>query len=346
MRVHVSEEDRRAEQVVRRAAAFAIACAAALASPIAARADGPDGADAGDAAPARLVALVAADDARRAVAIGRGGEVYEPDGKGGWVHRLAWATATPVAAAGRAGGAIVAIGDGVIYRLAANGWSAIRLVQRGKAILGHGARALAAAGRQLFALDPLTRGEPTRLAQAPGAIVAIGAGATGAVVAVEASGQTAGRPGSTTRGAGLFRLAGGKLVALRQAIGRARLVSDRWAIVDRGAIDLATGRLAPWPDGLTAGPAIAAPDGALAVIAAGRDGLELVRIAAGAAKLAREPLGVTGTAVGVVVDRAGRAVVALADGRIAERGAAGWSTTEVTEEPAATRPGAAAATAG
>jgi len=276
---------------------------------------------------ARLAALVPADDARRAIAIGRGGEVYEPDGNGAWIRRLPCTTATPVIAAGRAGAAIVALGDGVIYRLAANGWSAIRLMQHGKAILGAGPRALAAVGRQLFALDPLARGEPTRLAQAPAAIVAIGAGPTAAVIATESA---------------LFRLAGNRLVALPGAPAAPRPISDRWWLIDRAAADLNTGRLTRWPDDLRIGPAAAGPGDALAAVGRRGDGLVLVTIAAG--KLALDPLGITGEAVGVVVDRAGRAVVALDDGRLAMRGPAGWTTTTVVDEPAASHPGAAPAT--
>lgn len=285
----------------------------------------------------QLAAIAPADDARRAIVIGQGGEVYEPDGKGGWVHRLASSTAAPLVAAGRAGDAVFALGDGVIYRLAGNGWSAIRLAQHGKAILGGGARALAAVGRQLFALDPLPHGEPTRLAQAPGNIVAIAAGTREVVVATES---------------GLFRLTGTRLVAIRPAPAarippiRPRLVSDRWAIVDhgadRGAVDLASSRFTAWPAGLTIGPAAAGPGGALVAIATGSAGLELVTLGAG--KLARDPLGLTGTAVGVVVDRAGRAVVALADGRIAVRDRTGWTTATVTDDPPAGHPGAAPAT--
>jgi hypothetical protein len=274
----------------------------------------------------RLAALVPADDARRAIAIGHGGEVYEPDGNGAWIRRLPCTTATPVIAAGRAGAAIVALGDGVIYRLAANGWSAIRLMQHGKAILGAGPRALAAVGRQLFALDPLARGEPTRLAQAPAAIVAIGAGPTAAVIATESA---------------LFRLAGNKLVALPGAPAAPRPISDRWWLIDRAAADLSTGRLTRWPDDLRIGPAAAGPGDALAAVGRRGDGLVLVTIAAG--KLALDPLGITGEAVGVVVDRAGRAVVALDDGRLAMRGPAGWTTTTVVDEPAAAHPGAAPA---
>lgn len=289
-------------------------------------------ADAVEPAPRATIQLVAlappaADDARRAIAIGRDGEVYEPDGNGGWVHRLASSTATPVVAAGRAGDAIVAIGDGVIYRLAGNGWSAIRLVQRGKATLGHGTRSLAAVGRQLFSLEQLTRGESTRLVQAPSNIVAIGASARSIVVATET---------------GVLRVVGGKLVPIRSVPARPHLLSDRWALVDRGAFDLTTGKLTAWPAGLTIGAATATPDDALAAIATSRTGLELLTLRAG--KLARDPLGITGTAVGVAIDRAGRAVVALSDGRIAIRSKTGWTTTTAIDDPPAEHPGPAPAT--
>jgi len=278
------------------------------------------------AATARLAALAPADDARRAIAIGPSGEVYEPDGKGAWVHRLPSWTASPVVAAGRAGNTVVVFGDGAVYRLAANGWSAIRLTQRGRSIMSPGRRSLAAVGRQLFALDPLTRGEPAKLALASSTILAIGAGAKTVVLATET---------------GMFRLDGGKLTALPAAPRRPRLVSDRWAIVDRGAVDLTTNKLTAWPGGLTIGVA-ATTDDALVAIGAGHAGLELVTLRAG--KLARDPLGLAGTAVGLVVDRAGRAVVALADGRIALREPGGWTATEVSDDTPAEHPGAPPAT--
>jgi hypothetical protein len=277
-----------------------------------------------------LVALAAGDDARKAVVIGAQGEVYEPDGKGAWIHRLPSTTAGALTAAGRAGGAIIASGDGVVYRLAANGWSAIRLVQHGKAIVGTGTRTLAAVGRQLFALDSLTQGEPTKLAVAPANVLALAAGAKAIVVATDT---------------GVFRIDGPKPVAIPAAPRRLRLISERWAIVDRGALELTTGTLVAWPSGLTIGPAATTPDGALVVIATARAGLELVTLRPpGKAALVRDPLALSGTAVAVTVDRAGRAVVVLSDGRIAVRAQAGWTTTQVTDEPPAARPGAPPAT--
>lgn len=280
-------------------------------------------------APARLVALAAADDARKAVAIGPAGEVYAPDGKGAWVHRLQSSTASALSAASSgAGGTVFAFGEGVVYRLAGNGWSAIRLVQHGKAVLGAGSRARAAVGRQIYALDATTQGEPNKLAVAPGAVVALAAGAKAIVVATDV---------------GVFRLGPGKPTPIPAAPRRVRLVSERWAIADRGALDLTTGKLVAWPGGLTVGPAAVAGD-ALVAVASSRAGLELITLRAGT--FTRDALGLSGSAVGVVVDRAGRAVVALSDGRIALRERAGWTTTEVTDEPAAARPGAPPSTTG
>ena len=285
-----------------------------------------------------LVALApGGDDARQAVAIGAAGEVYEPDGKGSWVHRLPTTTATPLEAAGRAGDAVVAIGDGVVYRLAGNGWSAIRLVQHGKAVLGAGApgHAVAAVGRQVFALDQLTRGEPTKLIQAPAAVIAIAASGKAIVIATDAATYRAELGGKA-----------GKLTALPPGARHARLISDRWAISDRGALELPAVKLTKWPTGLTIGPATAGADDALVAIGSSRAGLELVTVRAG--KLPeREPItGVAAgaVAVGVVVDRQGRAVVALADGRLAVRSKAGWTTTDVRDELPAEHPGAGPAT--
>ena len=280
------------------------------------------------AAPATpLVALAAADDARQAVVIGAHGELYEPDGKGAWVHRRPVTTAGALTTAGRAGGAIIASGDGVVYRLAANGWSAIRLVQHGKAIVGTGTRTLAAVGRQLYALDPLTTGAPTKLAVAPANIVALAAGTKAIVVATDT---------------GVFRLDTARPVGIPTAPRRLRLISERWAIVDRGALELTTGAITAWPGGLTIGAAATTADGALVAVAATRGGLELVTLRKAA--ITRDPLGLSGTAVAVTVDRAGRALVVLADGRIALREPTGWTTTQVTDEPPAPHPGAPPAT--
>lgn len=300
----------------------AMLAVAAAAAPVFA----PGPALAGD--PPRLAALAPApdpaDDARRAVAIGPSGEIYEPDGKGAWVRRHRFTTASTISSAARAGGAVVAIGDGVVYRLAPNGWSAIRLAQKDKAKLAGGWRAVAAVGRQLLALDRLTGGEPAKLGAAPGEILGVGADRT-IVFATER---------------GLFRLEGARQTPIA-APRRARLlVGDRWAIVDGGAVDLRTGKTTPWPAGASIEIAAAGPDERLLAVARAAGKLELFTLRAG--KLERAPLDAAGAGapVGVAADRAGRAVVAFADGKLAVREGAAWTLVTVGEQLPAPRPGA------
>lgn len=279
-----------------------------------------------------LAALAPApvDDARKAVALGPSGEVYAPDPSGDWVRGQAISTADTLALAGRSGGSIVAIGEGVVYRLADNGWTAIRLVQKGKAVMSGGDRAVAAVGRQLFALDKTAGGEPAKLALAPAPVLAIGSGTRGVVIATER---------------GLLRLDGTTFKRLERAPRRvARLISDRWALVDRGAVNLQTGTTTSWPTGLSVEIAAAVDGDGLVAVGATRAGLELVTLAA--SKLVRDPIANTAGAkpVGVVLDKAGRATVALADGRLARRDRGTWTTITVREALPGPKPGPAPAT--
>lgn len=276
-----------------------------------------------------LVALAPADDARKAIALGPDGQVYAPDGKGEWIRSQAISTADPLAVAGRAGTAVVALGDGVVYRLADNGWSAIRLVQKGKAVMSGGDRAVAAVGRQLFALDKTAGGEPAKLALAPEPVLAIGSGAKGVVVV-------------TARG--LLRLNGTAFKRIDRPRRVDRLISDRWALTDRGAIDLRGGAITTWPAGLSVDIAAAAPGEGIVGVGVTRAGLELVTIAK--AKVLRDPIAGTAGArpAGVVLDGTGRATVALTDGRLLHRDRGTWSTTTIRDALPAERPGAAPAT--
>ncbi len=277
-----------------------------------------------------LAALVPADDARKAVAIGPAGQVYTPDASGDWVRTQAISTADTLGSAGRAGGHVVAVGEGVVYRLAANGWTAIRLVQKGKAMMSGGARAVAAVGRQLFALDKTAGGEPFKLALAPSPVLALGSGANSVVIATER---------------GLLRLEGTAFRPIPRSPRRVeKLISDRWALVDRGAVDLRTGKTTPWPAGLSVGVAAPAPEDGLVAVGSTRAGLELLTV--GRAKLVRDPIdGTAGArAVGVVIDKSGRATVALTDGRLARRDRGTWNLTTVREALPTPREGAAPAT--
>jgi hypothetical protein len=269
------------------------------------------------------------DDARKAVALGPAGQVFEPDGAGAWVRDQVVTTADRISVVGRAGGQVVALGDGVVFRLAPNGWTAIRIIQKGKAVMSSGPRAVAAVGRQLYAIDRAASGGPVKLALAPSPVLAIGAGKA-VVIALDR---------------GLFRVDGAKLTAIKRVPRQVeRLVSDRWALVERGAVDLKTGKSTPWPDGIKIVAAATGPDDSLVAVGSTRGALELLTFTA--TKLVRDPLpaGITGSAVGVALDRSGRAVVALRDGRICLREQGAWSVVTVREALPARQPGAPPAT--
>ena len=272
-----------------------------------------------------IAALAPSDDAREVVLVGPAGEVYRPDGNGGWVRTQPITTAGMVAHAGRAGGAIVAIADGIVYRLAANGWSALRLVQKGKAVMSTGSRAIAAVGRQLFALDAAAGGEPTKLAVAPAAVLAIGAGASALTIATER---------------GLYRYEGRGFKHVRRAPRRVdRLVGDRWAIVDGALVELPTGKRPRLPAGVSLAVAAPGPDGPVAA-GSGPDGPVLVRVKAGKVDVTALPATLRGaTAVGVVADKAGRVLVAFQNGRLVLRDRDAWSEAAVRVELPAPRPG-------
>lgn len=283
------------------------------------------------AEPAQLAALAPApgDDARRAVALGPSGEVYEPDGNGAWVRTQRFTTSNALAVAGRAGAEVVATGGGVVYKLAPNGWSAIRLTQKGEATMSSGPHAVAAVGRQLFLLDRTKAGEPEKLALAGSSVLAIGSG-KGVVFATDG---------------GLFRVAGTKVTAIAGAPRKVTsLAGDLWAVVDGGAVDLRSNKPVSWPPGFTVAVVAPGPDDGLVAVGTHGDALELVTLRAG--KLDRDPIAVTptGVPVGLTVDRGGRAVVALADGRLALRDRGTWTTTKVRDALPAPRPGSPPAT--
>jgi hypothetical protein len=278
-----------------------------------------------------LAALVPApgqSDARKAIALGPGGEVYEPDATG-WVRTQRFAVASKLTVAGRTADGVVASGDGVIYRLAANGWTAIRLAQKGAATMSSGPRAIGAIKRQLYSLERQKGGEAERLALAPAVVVAMAGGPKATVVQTER---------------GLYRAEGTKLTPITGAPKLDRLVSDRWALADRGAYDLRAGKLIAWPAGAKITAATAGPDDDLVAVATLAGKLELLVVRGG--KLERSAIAPgepVGPAVGVAVDRAGRAVVALGDGRMLVRDGSAWTATTVREALPAARPGPAPA---
>ncbi len=269
------------------------------------------------------------DDARQAIPLGPTGQVFEPDGAGGWVRDRAISISDQISVAGRAGGQVVALGEGVIFRLAPNGWTAIRIIQKGKAMMSSGPRAVAALGRQLYAIDKAAAGEPTKLALAPSPILAIAAGKT-IVIALDR---------------GLFRVDGARLTAIKRVPRRVdRLVSDRWALMERAFVDLTTGKSTPLPEGVKIVGAASGPADSLVAVGSSRGGLELFTLTG--IKLVRDPLpaAITGIAVGVALDSSGRAVIALHDGRVCFRERGAWTVAPVREALPAAHPGPPPAT--
>jgi hypothetical protein len=278
------------------------------------------------AATPTLVALAPADDARNVIAIGPAGQIYEPDGSGAWVRRQAGGVAAEVVAAATVGTTVIAGAKGAPpFKLKGGAWTAMNLGLRAKAILGTGSRALAAVGKSVFALD---RAQPQKLAEAPGSITALAASKTGVVIATDK---------------GLMKLAGSVFKPVKQGPKSVRaLVSDRWALVERGLFDLKTMKAIAWPTGIHIALATTLGNDFIGV-SQHDNTVELVTIKAG--KVVREavPIDNPGPVVGIVADTHARVALALRDGRIALRDQGAWTVSEVREELATAKPGPAPA---
>src|SRR6185295_12714009 len=108
-----------------------------------------------------------------------------------------------------------------------------------------------------------------------------------------------------------------------------RLFDDRWAQVPGAAFDLKTRKMIAWPTGAAIGAVATAGDRLWLVATIGSGAaakLELFAIAGG--KLTRTPIAIPApiaVPVGLVVDRADRVTIALADGRIVTRTGQAWA---------------------
>ncbi|MBP8806609.1 MAG: hypothetical protein KBG48_01315 [Kofleriaceae bacterium] len=115
--------------------AVALALAAALAS---------------GASAAPLAAIAAAPDPWAATLLGPSGQVWRPDGQGGWDQVGAGGAAADVRGAVVADGPVVVGKAAPMYRHDRDAWHAVRLGERGKTLAGTGPRAAVAIGRQVF----------------------------------------------------------------------------------------------------------------------------------------------------------------------------------------------------
>lgn len=284
----------------------------------------------GAPSPAVIVALAGPDtnDARDAVAVGPNGQVYEPDGTGAWVRHHAGGIADDVVRAARAGGQVIVGVDGgppYAYRPEKTGdgaWQMIVLGLHANAIVGRGPRATAAFGRQVFGLDT---GKPVRLADAPAPVTALAGSRRSIVIATDK---------------GLARLEGRGWKPIANASTQViALLDDRWALVERGLLDLRSQKITTWPTGFHVASVVAIDNNL--VVAAGTLGANLQLVTLKAGKLDHEAIGVQLAAiVAIAADRTGRVVVASRDGQLAVRDKAGtWTTAAVSDALPGDRPG-------
>jgi hypothetical protein len=274
-----------------------------------------------------LIGLAPATDARRAIAIGPEGQVYEPDGRGAWSRRQLGGTAAQLVTATRTGDVVIAgAKDAPPFKLVAGAWTAIYLGPHAKAIVGVGSRATAAVGKTVFALD---RATPIRLADAPAPISALGASATGVVAATTA---------------GLVRLDASTWKPIKGAPPTVvDLISDRWAVIEHGLVDLRTQKPIAWPTELAISAATAVGDAVLVAAVRGT-AVELVTVRPRTLDREPVPLDPPAPIVGIAADPAGRVVLATRDGRLVVRDGGTWTTTTVHDELPAARPGPPPAT--
>nr|HEX4316921.1 hypothetical protein [Kofleriaceae bacterium] len=341
---------------------------AALAGVRGASADG-----AGSGSSAAIAAIAVADDVRRSTIVGVGGQVYDGDGRGAWVRTAAGGVGDDLAVAVRAGTTVIAgAADAATahappFRERAGVWEIVPIALHAHAVVARGTRAVAAAGKQVFALD--RAGAPAALPDAPAVVLAIGATAGGVAIATDHGvarlDGTRWRAIEMSGSAGPRGAAGGQRGdaidgAPSSVVGFA---SDRWAITATGVFDVTARAAVAWPAGFVAGAVAADAAGdvvAAAAAPASSGDLAVVVIRAGSTRVDRDavPAAVLAGAAGsgaasspaavaaVAIDRDGRVLVALRDGRIALRdnghagsGAAAWTATGVRDSLPADRPG-------
>ena len=239
-----------------------------------------------------------------------------------------------------AGAADAASAHGPPFRERTGVWAMVPIALRAHAVVARGTRAVAAAGKQVFALDGAA---PKALPDAPGAVLAAGASAGGGVVIATDH--------------GVARLDGARWQPVAAAPATVLgFAGDRWAIVATGAFDLRRGATIgsgpaslatiAWPAGFAPTAVAADAGGDLVAGATGADGIAIAVVRAGQTTFDVQQVPATALAAplapvaAVAIDRDGRVLVALRDGRIAVRDGAAWTAAAVRDDLPASRPGA------
>jgi hypothetical protein len=295
--------------------AAAIALALALASLASAAAD------------PLAAAATSPDDVRRTILVGPSGQVWEPDGLGGWTRTAGGGVAADVRGAIVVDDLIVAGAATPLYRRRDDGWYGLRLGERGRTVLGTGPRAAVAIGRQIFVHD---RGAWTRVATADRNVVALWA--------------TSERKLYVATDRAIFRLAGKKLVSHLPIAATAFAGATPLALTADGAVHDVTTRaaLAPTADGqpVIVEAAATAADGTPWLV--GRIATERVlvrRTRAGWERRPAPPLG-DEPVVELAIDRAGRVIIVTAAGAVHLAGEDGtWTRGTLTTRLPSPKPG-------
>jgi len=195
--------------------------------------------------------------------------------------------------------------------------------------MSRGPRAVGAVGKQLYALDRWKAGEPEKLATAGSTVLAIGAGKT-VVVATDK---------------GVFRVAGNKVTAIPGIAGARSFAGDRWALTHDAVIDLGSKKRTAWPAGAKVTATCVDNDTLHAVATQGGKLVHLELRGAGPIRQTPVEGALAGAhAVDVVVDRAGRIVIAMSDGRLLVGDKSTWTAATVRDALPDPHPGSPPAT--
>jgi hypothetical protein len=297
---------------VSRAATIALALAAAIA---------PAAAD------PLAAATTPGDDVRRTLLVGASGQVWQPDGQGGWTRTAAGGVAADVRGVIVADDLVIAGRATPLYRRHDDAWYGLRLGERGKTFVGTGPRPAVAIGKQVFVHH---RGSWTRVATADRPVVALWAASDRKVYV------------ATDRA--VLRLAGKKLVTHQPIAVVAFSGATPLALGADGALyDIAArGALTPTLDGqpVAADAATTAADGTPWLLGrAGADRVLVRRTRAGWERRPPPPLA-DDAIVHLAIDPAGRIIVVTAAGAIHLAGADGtWTRGSLTTRLAEPRPG-------
>ncbi len=244
------------------------------------------------------------DDVRRTILVGPSGQVWEPDGQGGWTRSAGGGVAADVRGALMTDELVVGGKATPFYRRHDGAWYGLRLGERGKTQVGTGSRPAVAIGKQVFVWN---RGAWTRVATADRPVVALWAESDRKVFV------------ATDRA--VFRLAGKKLVSHLAVAVVAFAGPTPLALAADGTVrDVAAkATLTPTVDSqpVVVETVAGAPDGTPWLVGRlGTDRVLVRRTRAGWERRPAPPLAADDAVVHLAVDGAGRVVIATAAGAV------------------------------